>query len=93
MTTQDLKNNREMIIAAITAEVGEENVEAVMQQMLKGLDCCDTLEELISDAIYMALEFEDRPETSKLAALMSAFKEKNNVHYDAIEKDFVKNNN
>jgi len=90
MTLQDLKDNREMIIDTITAEAGEENVKAVMQQMLKGLDCCDTLEELISDAIYMALEFEDRPETSKLAAMMSAYKNNNNVEYNTLKKDFEK---
>ena len=70
MTIQDLKNNREQIIEIITDKVGEENVKSVMAQMVKGLDCCDSLEELIESAIYMALEFEVRIEKSKNAFII-----------------------
>lgn len=51
MTLQDLKNNRDQIIASITERVGLENVQNIMAIMVKGLDCCDTIEELISSAI------------------------------------------
>ncbi len=61
-----------MIIASITEKVGEENVKAVMQTMVGGLDCCDTIEELIDSAISIN-EFEARPKKkeSKLAAMMA----------------------
>lgn len=70
MTTQDLKNNREQIILTITEQVGQENVKAVMAEMLKGLDCCDTIEELIENAIYMATQFEVRVEKSRNAFIL-----------------------
>ena len=70
MTTQDLKNNREQIIATITEQVGAENVKAVMAEMVNGLSCCDTLESLIENAIYMALEFEVKVEKSKIAFIL-----------------------
>lgn len=70
MTIQDLKNNREEIIAIITEKVGAENVKSVMEQMVKGLSCCDTLEELIENAIYMATQFEVKIEKSKIAAML-----------------------
>lgn len=70
MTIKDLKNNREEIIAIITEKVGAENVKSVMEQMVKGLSCCDTLEELIENAIYMATQFEVKIEKSKIAAML-----------------------
>lgn len=70
MTLQDLKNNRESIIVTITEKAGAENVAAVMNQMVKGLDCCDTIEELIENAIFMALEFEVRVEKSRNAFIL-----------------------
>jgi hypothetical protein len=70
MTIQDLKDNREMIIATITEKVGEENVKSVMNQMVKGLDCCDSFEELIENAIFMALNFEVKVEKSKNAFIL-----------------------
>jgi hypothetical protein len=70
MTTQDLKNNRNQIINTITEQVGERNVKNVMTEMLKGLDCCDTLEELIENAIYMATQFEVRIEKSRNAFIL-----------------------
>lgn len=70
MTLQDLKNNRNEIIATITEQAGAENVKAVMEQMVKGLDCCDTMEELIESAIYMALQFEVRIEKSRNAFIL-----------------------
>ena len=70
MTLQDLKNNRNQIIATITEQAGAENVKAVMAQMIKGLDCCDTMEELIENAIYMATQFEVRVEKSKNAFIL-----------------------
>ena len=75
MTLQDLKNNRNEIIAIITEKAGEENVKAVMNQMVKGLDCCDTLEELIESAIFMEMEFEVKVEKSKLASLIGKIAE------------------
>jgi hypothetical protein len=70
MKIQDLKNNRNQIIETLTEMVGEENVKPVMEQMVKGLDCCDTMEELIENAIYMALEFEVRVEKSRNAFIL-----------------------
>ena len=70
MTLQDLKDNRAAIIATITEKVGEENVKPVMEQMVKGLSCCDTIEELIENAIYMATEFEVKVEKSKIATIL-----------------------
>ena len=70
MTLQDLKNNRNQIIATITEQAGAENVKTVMAQMVKGLDCCDTMEELIENAIYMATQFEVRVEKSKNAFIL-----------------------
>ncbi len=78
MTLEILKNNRQQIIATITEIKGEEAVKPVMAQMLKGLSCCDTLEELISDSIYMEFTHEDRPEKSKLAALLGKIAEYEN---------------
>lgn len=71
MTIQDLKNNRDLIIATITEKVGVENVKSVMNQMLKGLSCCDTIEELIKEAIYMTFEFEVKIEKSKTAFILA----------------------
>lgn len=70
MTLQDLKNNRETIISILNEKVGEANVKPVMNQMLKGLDCCDNIGELIESAIYMTLEFEVRIEKSKIAFIL-----------------------
>ena len=70
MTIQYLKENKEQIIAIITEKVGAENVKIVMIEMLNGLSCCDTLEQLIEDAVYMALEFEVKVEKSKIASLL-----------------------
>lgn len=70
MILQELKDNRNQIIATITEKAGEENVKAVMAQMIKGLDCCDTVEELIENAIYMTLEFEVRVEKSRNAFIL-----------------------
>lgn len=70
MTLNTLKENREQIISIITEKAGSENVKAVMAEMIKGLSCCNTLEQLISDAIYMALEFEVKIEKSKMAAIL-----------------------
>ena len=78
MTLQDLKNNKPQIIATIIAMKGEEAVKPVMAQMLRGIDCCETIEELISDAIYMEFEHEDRPEKSKIAALLGKIAEYEN---------------
>lgn len=75
MTLQDLKKNRTEIIATITEKAGEENVKAVMEQMVKGLDCCDTMEELIENAIYMALEFEVRVEKSRNAFILGCLEQ------------------
>ena len=89
MTLQDLKDNRDSIIATLTEMVGEENVKTVMQIMVGGLDCCDTIEELIESAISIS-EFESRPKKkeSKLAAMMA------NAHegekYNQLTKEWEK---
>ena len=70
MTLIDLKNNKEQIVTILTEKVGSENVKAVMTEMVNGLSCCDTLEQLIEDAIYMALEFEVKIEKSKIASIL-----------------------
>ena len=75
MILQDLKNNREQIISIITEKAGAENVKAVMEQMVKGLSCCDTMEDLIESAIYMALEFEVKIEKSKNAMILGRLAE------------------
>ena len=51
MTLQNLKDNRDEIIAKITDLVGQENVKDTMATMIGGLDCCDTIDELIESAI------------------------------------------
>lgn len=70
LTIQDLKYNRDFIIETITDKVGEENVKRVMNEMLKGISCCDTIEELISEAIYFCFEFEVKIEKSKNAMIL-----------------------
>lgn len=75
MTTQNIIDNKAEIIATITEKVGAENVHGVLEQMVKGLDCCDTMDELIENAIYMATQFEFRAEKSKLAALLGKINE------------------
>ena len=70
MTLIDLKNNKEQIVTILTEKVGAENVKSVMTEMVNGLSCCDTLEQLIEDAIYMALEFEVKIEKSKIASIL-----------------------
>lgn len=91
MTLQDLKDNREMIIASITEKVGEENVKAVMATMVGGLDCCDTIEELIDSAISIN-EFEARPKKkeSKLAAMVCNHELEEGIKYDVVKKEYVK---
>lgn len=91
MTIQDLKNNREMIIASITEKVGEENIKAVMATMVGGLDCCDTIEELIDSAISIN-EFEARPKKkeSKLAQMVCNYELENGIKYDVVKKEYVK---
>lgn len=70
ITINTLKDNKAEIISIITEKCGAENVKAVMTEMINGLSCCDTLEQLIEDAIYMALEFEVKIEKSKLASIL-----------------------
>jgi len=70
MTLQDLKNNREQIIATVTEKAGAENVSKVMAEMVSGLDCCNSIEELIESAIYMALQFEVKVEKSRNAFIL-----------------------
>lgn len=76
MTINTLKENRESIISIITDKVGSENVKAVMDEMVKGLDCCDSIEELIENSIYMALEFEVKVEKSKIASILGKLEQK-----------------
>ena len=70
MTLQDLKNNREQIIATVTEKAGAENVSKVMAEMVSGLDGCNSIEELIESAIYMALQFEVKVEKSRNAFIL-----------------------
>lgn len=72
MTLQDLKNNREAIIANITELVGEDKVEKVMRTMVNGLDCCDSIEELMMSAIEICdFEANAKPD-SKLVRMHNA---------------------
>lgn len=91
MTLQDLKDNRDSIIAIITEKVGEENVKAVMATMVGGLDCCDTIEDLIDSAISIN-EFEARPKKkeSKLASMVCNYELENGIKYDVVKKEYVK---
>jgi hypothetical protein len=91
LTIQDLKDNREMIITSITEKVGEENVKAIMATMVGGLDCCDTIEDLIDSAISIN-EFEARPKKkeSKLAAMVCNHELQNDIKYDVVKKEYVK---
>lgn len=57
MTLQDLKNNETAIIETLTEMVGADKVAVVYETMVKGLSCCDSIEELIDGAISI-LEFE-----------------------------------
>ena len=70
ITIEKLKANKSEIIAIITKEVGDKMVKPVMEQMLKGADCCDSIEELIENAIYMATHFEVRVEKSRNAFIL-----------------------
>lgn len=88
MTLQDLKDNRQYIIDTITEHVGAENLNAVMGKMVDGLSCNDTIDELIQDAIYMALQFEVRIEKSKIAAMIANAHEDEN--YNPMTKDWEK---
>jgi hypothetical protein len=90
MNLQDLKDNKAQIIATITEQAGEENVKAVMAEMLKGLDCCDTIEELIENAIYMALKFEVRLEKSHIAKIQTAYHESIGETWNSNKGKFVK---
>ena len=66
MTIQDLKNNRNEIIATITEMVGVENVKSVMETMVKGLDCCDTMEELIEGSLsILELKTYSKPDSKR----------------------------
>ena len=88
MTLQDLKQNREYIINTITEKVGSDLVKPVMEQMVKGLSCCDSLNELIDEAIYMTTEFEFKEEKGKLASIMAKAHE--GEEYDMLKKEWVK---
>jgi hypothetical protein len=91
MTIQDLKDNREAIIASITEKVGAENVKAVMATMIGGLDCCDTIEELIDSAISInAFEARPKKKESKLAAMVCSHELENGIKYDVVKKEYVK---
>lgn len=91
MNLQDLKDNRDSIIATLTEKVGEENINAVMATMINGLDCCDSIEELIESAISIN-EFEARPKKkeSKLASMVCSYELENGIKYDAVKKEYVK---
>ena len=91
MTLQDLKDNRDSIIATLTEMVGEDNVKSVMQIMVGGLDCCDTIEDLIGSAISIS-EFEARPKKkeSKLASMVCNHELENGIKYDVVKKEYVK---
>lgn len=91
MTIQYLKDNRDSILATLTRTVGEENVKAVMQIMVSGLACCDTIEELIESSISI-FEFEARPmkKESKLSSMVSNYEFENEIKYDLLKKEYVK---
>ena len=91
MTIQDLKDNRSEIITKITNLVGEENVKATMATMIGGLDCCDTIDELIESAISInkfELENKFSKKDSKLVEMAASahIDEK----YNVITKEFNK---
>ncbi len=72
MTLQDLKNNREQIIATLTELVGADKVAQVMKVMVGGIDSCDSIEECIEGAILIC-EFETyAKKDSKLVQLHNA---------------------
>jgi hypothetical protein len=88
MTIENLKANRESIIAKIIELVGEENVNTIIKTMVGGLDCCDSIDELIESAIDIC-EFERF--AKKDSKLVQAF---NNAHidekYNVVTKEFEK---
>lgn len=88
MTTKDLKDNRNEIIATITEKVGENNVVSVMQIMIVNVAGCDSIEECIDMAIDI-FEFQKyAKKDSKLVAMHNAAHV--NEKYNIITKDFEK---
>lgn len=92
MTLQDLKENRTGIISTLTEKVGEENIKEVMNIMIKGVDCCDSIEELIegSLSIFEQQQNKSRRKVSKTAEMIGRYEAENNIHYDVRKKVFVK---
>lgn len=91
MTLQDLKDNRNEIIATITEKAGIENVAVVMNLMVKNVSMFDSIEEAIDMSLSM---FEDtrhevKPrKESKLAAMMANNHE--GEYYNTLTKNWEK---
>lgn len=88
MTLQDLKNNREQIIAQLTEMVGADKVAQVMKVMVSGIDSCNSIEECIEGAISIC-EFETYAKKDSKLVMM------HNAHhidekFNAITKEWEK---
>lgn len=70
MTLQDLKNSREQIIVEITNKLSSKMVKPVMAKMVDLVSDCDSIEELISEAIYFTTQYEVREEKSQNAFIL-----------------------
>jgi hypothetical protein len=73
MTIQDLKNNRDIIIEAITNTYGESMVKEIMSFMAASLEDCvaDSIEDFIAE-IFEIIEFKMRSKKdSKLITMLA----------------------
>lgn len=90
ITLQDLKNNREYIIAQITEKVGEEKVKSVMSGMLNQLDCLwHSLDDMIDSTIEV-LNFTPSRKDSASTIAYNNFLVDNDLRYNQLKKDFEK---
>ena len=91
MTIQDLKNEREQIIATITEMVGADKVAQVMNVMVGGIDSCSSIEECIEASISICEFTATSKKDSKLANMYNNNLLNEDVHYNILTKDFEKN--
>lgn len=69
MTTETLKLNREEIINELIARIGAENVKSAMFTMINEVENYDTLDDLITDAVYQFNRLQRKPDSKRITIL------------------------
>lgn len=90
MTTQDLNNQKEEILSIISETCPQFEVEKVFEMMLKGVDCCDSIDELLEGSIIILGYDAPQRKVSKLAEMVCKHELEEGVKYNMMTKDFEK---